>query len=88
MTSETEKVTENGEPKNEEFAGLSRKRETNWLKVLFQIQLNLSALCAIHYLLYDSYWSTIFFCKYFIYLFSYNRIYFIYINIYMLIEIN
>ncbi|CAH1980272.1 unnamed protein product [Acanthoscelides obtectus] len=40
---------------------LSNSRETNWLKVLFQIQVTLSALCAVHFLLYESYWSTIFF---------------------------
>nr|CAH7760491.1 unnamed protein product [Callosobruchus chinensis] len=40
---------------------LSYSRETNWLKVLFQIQVTLSALCAIHFLLHESYWCTIIF---------------------------
>ncbi|CAG9815705.1 unnamed protein product [Phaedon cochleariae] len=40
---------------------LSTARETNWIKVLFQIQITLSALCAIHFLLSDSYWRTIWF---------------------------
>ncbi|KAJ8919203.1 hypothetical protein NQ315_012191 [Exocentrus adspersus] len=40
---------------------LSKKREMNWMKVLFQIQISLSALCAAKFILYESYWSTIFF---------------------------
>lgn len=47
--------------KNEgEEPKLSTKRETDWMKVLFQIQINLSALGAIHFL-FRSYWCTIFY---------------------------
>ncbi|VEN41868.1 unnamed protein product [Callosobruchus maculatus] len=52
-----QRKTETGEEQKK----LSYSRETNWLKVLFQIQVTLSALCAIHFLLYESYWSTILF---------------------------
>ncbi|XP_018574709.1 acyl-CoA desaturase [Anoplophora glabripennis] len=47
--------------KAEKDETLSLSREINWLKVLFQIQITLSALCALHFLLYESYWSTVFF---------------------------
>ncbi|CAG9865502.1 unnamed protein product [Phyllotreta striolata] len=40
---------------------LSHSREINWMKVLFQIQITLSALCAFKFILYDSYWATIWF---------------------------
>lgn len=43
---------------------LSKKRETDWMKVLFQIQVNLSAIGAIHFLIKDSYWTTIFYGKF------------------------
>lgn len=57
--------TENGLENTQQEPELSRKRETDWMKVLFQIQVSLSAVGAIHFLLKDSYWSTIIFGKYF-----------------------
>lgn len=55
MSAQTQTVAENGKEQPE----LSKKRETDWLKVLFQIQVNLSALGALHFLLKDSYWFTV-----------------------------
>ncbi|CAH1100421.1 unnamed protein product [Psylliodes chrysocephalus] len=51
----TETVQDNGKDQ------LSNSREIDWLKVLFQIQVTLSALCAFSFIIYDSYWTTIFF---------------------------
>lgn len=57
---------ENGLENKQQEPELSRNRETDWMKVLFQIQVNLSALGAFHFLLKDSCWFTIIFGKYFL----------------------
>ncbi|XP_072399969.1 acyl-CoA Delta-9 desaturase [Diabrotica undecimpunctata] len=45
----------------EEDAKLSKTRDVNWMKVLFQLQITLMSLCAIHFILYDLQWKTLFF---------------------------
>lgn len=57
---------ENGLENKQQEPELSRNRETDWMKVLFQIQVNLSAFGAFHFLLKDSYWFTIIFGEYFL----------------------
>ncbi|CAH0558588.1 unnamed protein product [Brassicogethes aeneus] len=37
---------------------LSTKREMDWLKVLFHLQLFISFLCSLHYLINEAYWTT------------------------------
>lgn len=61
MSSEPQTPVESETPSPE----LTKKRETDWLKVLFQIQVNLSALGGLHFLFKDSYWTTILFGKVF-----------------------
>ncbi|XP_023027578.2 acyl-CoA Delta-9 desaturase [Leptinotarsa decemlineata] len=58
----TETVEENSKPK------LSLAREINWITVLFQIQITISALCTLHFLLYECYWTTVIFAFFLIYL--------------------
>ncbi|XP_019871583.1 acyl-CoA Delta-9 desaturase [Aethina tumida] len=40
---------------------LSTKRERNWMKVLFHLQMTISFLCSLHYVINQSYWTTIFY---------------------------
>ncbi|XP_056644655.1 acyl-CoA Delta-9 desaturase [Diorhabda sublineata] len=57
----TESVKHDDLNEKNDLNTLSKSREPDWVKVLFQIQLIISALCSIHFILYDSQWKTIFF---------------------------